>query len=354
MNTIQFLEAGSTELDPTLVNIWQSDQGSPRFISLHGITLRTALPGCACLLQAKPAAGTRDGWKTCGRIGETAGHPDGHPPQRALPDTFRWIGTAVDWESRDQNKALGRGVRIVGKPAHQPDGVDVRSVSLELFLNGRQVAWRAASTLVARPEELHSPQLAERRPDHGAPSSNSTGAGSREETPPTGPQGDVGADRRSAPSRLAPASRSERRCRPLQVNGRSASLLTPRVSGCSERNVVASHVPSLLRHYHSDQTVADIICECNSFAYRPSFKQEDARTHQRTTTTKVPILAFFLAYTDLRCARVRRDHHILLGQLVRRCDLRVRRPERHHPGRRRIPCARFRAEGAPLGYPARP
>ena len=192
MNTIQLLEPGSTELDPTLVNIWQSDQGSPRFISLHGIALRTALPGCACLLQAKPAAGTRDGWKTCGRIGETAGHPDGHPPQRALPDTFRWIGTAVDWESRDQNKALGRGVRIVGKPAHQPDGVDVRSVSLELFLNGRQVAWRAASTLVARPEELHSPQLAERRPDHGAPSSNSTGAGSREETPPTGPQGDVG------------------------------------------------------------------------------------------------------------------------------------------------------------------
>ena len=180
MNTIQFLEAGSTELDPTLVNIWQSDQGSPRFISLHGITLRTALPGCACLLQAKPAAGTRDGWKTCGRIGETAGHPDGHPPQRALPDTFRWIGTAVDWESRDQTMAHPAPTRRAqdrAKRRHRPD----RKGML--------------------------------------------------------------ADRRSAPSRLAPASRSERRCRPLQVNGRSASLLTPRVADAANGTLLHHTFP---------------------------------------------------------------------------------------------------------------
>ena len=243
MNTIQFLEAGSTELDPTLVNIWQSDQGSPRFISLHGITLRTALPGCACLLQAKPAAGTRDGWKTCGRIGETAGHPDGHPPQRALPDTFRWIGTAVDWESRDQNKALGRGVRIVGKPAHQPDGVDVRKRQLGAFPerpSGRMACCEYVGRATRRTPLPPGWPNADQTMAHPTPTRRAQDRAKRRHRPD---RKGMLADRRSAPSRMAPASRSERRCRPLQVNGRSASLLTPRVADAANGTLLHHTFP---------------------------------------------------------------------------------------------------------------
>lgn len=192
MNTIQFLEAGSTELDRMHVNIRQSDQGSPRTISPHRTALRTSLRGCASLHQANAVANARAAWKTCGRIGETPGHPDGNLPRQASRDPFQWIGAAVDRDGRDQIKAPRRRVEVPGGPAHQPDGTGARNVNLELFLNGHHVAWRAASELAARPASLHSRHLDNRRSDHGVRSSSSTGAGLREEAPPTGPQGEVG------------------------------------------------------------------------------------------------------------------------------------------------------------------
>ncbi len=224
MNTIQFLEAGSTELGQMHVNIWQSDQGSPRSSSLHGIALRTSSRGCAGLHQANAAANARGRWKTCGRIGETPGHPDGHLPRRASRDLFQWIGAAVDRNGRDEIKALHRGIEVPAEPAHQPDGVDARNVSLEFFLNNRRVAWRAAS------EPRHGRRTclpaswptADRTMAYPAPVERAQDCAKRRHRPVR--EGML-ADRRSAPSRLAPASQSERRCRPLQVNGRSARLL---------------------------------------------------------------------------------------------------------------------------------
>ena len=192
MNTIQLLEAGSTEWDQMHVNIWQSDQGSPRFNPLQGIALRNSLRGCAGLHQATTGARARGRWKNCGRIGETPGHPDGHLPRRASRDPFQWIGAAVDRDGCDLIKARRRSVEVPGEPPHQSDGVDARIVSFGLFQNRRQLASRAASERPVRPVNQHSRQPADRRPDHGVPDSSSTGAGLREEAPPTGPQGDGG------------------------------------------------------------------------------------------------------------------------------------------------------------------
>ena len=186
-HTIQVLDRRSTAPDRTLAGIWQSDQGAPRSIPRHGTALRPPLRGGAGPHRADAPGGARDGRNTCERTGDAPGHPDGHRPRRASRGTLRRSGAAVDREGRDQNQALGRGVGMLREPARQPDGVDVRNVSFEHFLNGRQVACRAANAWAAPPAPRRS-----RRPDDGAPGSGATGAGLREEALPTGPRGDVG------------------------------------------------------------------------------------------------------------------------------------------------------------------